>query len=374
MHIGIDASRAAVAARTGTEWYSLQVIRRLVMLDQENSYTLYSRAPLPAEIPLAPPRMAARVMPFPRLWTHARLSWEMARRSPDVLWVPAHVLPLVHPRRSVVTIHDLGYLYHPASYLLRHRLYLRLSTAWSARAATHLITVSAVTKADLVREHGVRPDKVTVVYSGVDTRFQPQVDQVVLTEVRQRYGIPGPYVLYVGTLQPRKNLVRLVEAFSQVAQEDETLRLVLAGRKGWLYDDIFATVARLGLTDRVVFTGYVPDDDVPALMAGARLFVLPSLYEGFGVPVVEAMACGVPVVCANIASLPEVAGDAALLVDPTDVDALAAAIRRALTDDDLRRELIARGLRQAARFSWDRCAAETLAVLTNLRMGESTNG
>jgi len=363
MHIGIDASRAAVAARTGTEWYSLQVIRRLVTLDAEDTYTLYSRAPLPAEVPLAPPRVTARVMPFPRLWTHARLSWEMTRRPPDVLWVPAHVLPLVHPRRAVVTIHDLGYLHHPESHPALHRLYLRLSTAWSARAATHLIAVSQATKSDLVREYDVSPDKVTVVYHGVDERFRPVDDPTTLAAVRQRYGIAGPYVLYVGTLQPRKNLVRLVEAFAQILPPLVGGVLVLAGRKGWLYDAIFETVARLGLTGRVIFPGYVDAADVPSLMAGAQLFVLPSLYEGFGLPVAEALACGVPVVCANVSSLPEVAGDAALLVDPTDVDALAGAMRRALTDEPLRRDLIARGFRQAARFSWDRCAAETLAVL-----------
>jgi glycosyltransferase involved in cell wall biosynthesis len=366
VHIGIDASRAAVATRTGTEWYSLQVIRRLVALNTEDTYTLYTRVPLPGDVPLDPPRVAARVMPFPRLWTHARLSWELARRPPDVLWIPAHVLPLVHPRRSVVTIHDLGYLYYPTGHRRLHRLYLRLSTAWSARVAAHLIAVSEATKADLVREYGVSPDKVTVIYHGIDERFQPLADPADLAAVRRRYGIAGPYVLYVGTLQPRKNLARLVEAFGQLVSREgirERFQLVLAGRKGWLYNTIFEAVARLGLTERVVFPGYVPAEDVPTLMAGAQLFVLPSLYEGFGLPVAEALACGVPVVCANASSLPEVAGDAALLVDPTDVDALAGAMRRALTDEDLRRELIARGFQQAARFSWDRCAAETLAVL-----------
>ncbi len=359
MHIGIDASRAAVAARTGTEWYSLQVIRRLVTLDTEDTFTLYSRAPLPEEIPLSLPRVTARIMPFPRLWTHARLSWEMAHQPPDVLWVPAHVLPLIHPRRAVVTIHDLGYLHYPEG----RSSYLRLSTAWSARAAAHLIAVSEATRSDLVRALHVPPAKIAVIHHGVDERFRLVTDPAALGAIRERYGLVGPYVLYVGTLRPRKNLVRLVEAFARLSIGEGRLWLVLAGRKGGLTDETLAAVKRLGLTDRVLFTGYVPDEDAPLLMAGARLFVLPSLYEGFGLPVLEAMACGVPVVCANVASLPEVAGDAALLVDPTDVAALAEAMRQALTDTDLRRDLIARGFRQAARFSWDRCAAETLAVL-----------
>jgi glycosyltransferase involved in cell wall biosynthesis len=191
-----------------------------------------------------------------------------------------------------------------------------------------------------------------------------------LAAVRNRYGLQGPYLLYVGTLHPRKNLVRLVQAFARLpallsaaGRPTPGLQLVLAGRKGWLYDDIFAQVRRLDLEDRVILTGYVPDEDLPALLSAARAFVFPSLYEGFGLPVVEAMACGTPVVCANTSSLPEVAGDAALLVDPLDEGAIAAALARLLSDDDLHRELVDRGFRQAARFSWQRCAREALAVL-----------
>jgi len=363
MHIGIDASRAAIATRTGIEWYSLQVIRRLVMLDPTDTFTLYSRLPLPAEIPVNPPRVRARVMPFPRLWTHLRLSWELARRPPDVLWVPAHVLPLIHPRRSVVTIHDLGYLRYPEG----PAPYLRLSTVWNARTATHIIAVSETTKADLMRELHVAPDRITVVYPGVDERFRPVSDPATLRAMRERYGLTGPYVLYLGTLRPRKNVVRLVEAFAQVSLslqgDGEKPHLVIAGRKSSYYDQVRAVVTRLGLSDRVIVPGYVSADDVPLLMAGARLFVLPSLYEGFGVPVVEAMACAVPVVCSTTPALAEVAGRAALLVDPTDTAALAQAMHRALTDESLRRELIAWGLERASSFSWDRCAAETLTVL-----------
>jgi len=303
-------------------------------------------------------------MPFPRLWTHVRLSWEMAHHPPDVLFVPAHVLPIVHPRRSVVTIHDLGYLHYPEAHRLLDRLYLDLSTRYNARAATHLIADSLATKRDLVERYGTNPDKVTVVYPSYDkATFQPVKVKEAIETVKARYGIAGDYILFVGTLQPRKNLIRLINAFSNLQSPISNLQLVIAGKKGWLYQEIFRRVEELGLERKVVFTGYVPEGDLPALLSGARLFVFPSLYEGFGLPVLEAMACGTPVVCSNASSLPEVAGDAAMLVDPLDVEGMAAAIERVLGDKELRAELIERGFEQARKFSWERCAREILNVL-----------
>jgi len=216
---------------------------------------------------------------------------------------------------------------------------------------------------------------------GNETTFQPVRDEEAIEAVKARYGIAGDYVLFVGTLQPRKNLIRLIEAFSpstrlRRAQSSRSgrrlsnpqspisnLQLVIAGKKGWLYEEIFQQVEELELEGKVVFTGYVVAGDLPALLSGAGLFVFPSLYEGFGLPVLEAMACGTPVICSNASSLPEVAGDAALLVDPLDVEGLAAAMERVLGDEALRAELIERGFERARKFSWERCARETLDVL-----------
>jgi len=237
-------------------------------------------------------------MPFPRLWTHVRLSWEMARCPPDVLFVPAHVLPIVHPRCSVVTVHDLGYRHYPAAHRPLDRLYLDLSTRYHVRVAAHILADSQATRDDLIREYGA-----------------------------------------------------------------ETLKLVIAGQKGWLYDRIFARARELDVEQRVIFPGYVAGADLPALLSGAQLFAFPSLYEGFGFPVLEAMACGVPVVCSNVSSLPEVAGDAALLVDPLDTGAWTTALERTLADEELRAELTTRGYAQVRRFSWQRAAEETLRVL-----------
>ncbi len=363
MLIGIDASRAAYAQRTGTENYSLFLIRALLELDQENHYRLYFSYPPAANLFPAETNVQLRTIPFPRLWTHIRLSWEMISRSPDVLFVPAHVLPLLHPRRSVVTVHDLGYLHYPQAHTRWARWYLQWSTSYNVRAAAHIIADSEVTQRDLIERCQARADKVTVVYPGYDPHFAPVRDAARLAAVQKRYGIPGAYILYVGTLQPRKNLGRLLDAYATLISQGRDVHLVIAGKKGWLHEPLFAQVRQLGLEGWVHFTGYVPQEDLPALISAARVFVLPSLYEGFGFPVLEAMACGTPVVCSNVSSLPEVAGDAAILVSPHDTAQLVQAVSRVLDDNELRHELTQKGLRQVTHFRWERCAQETLRIL-----------
>lgn len=365
MMIGVDASRATRSQRTGTETYSAEIIRRLPALVGGHRLRLYTDRPPSGELRAIGAPAEWRVMPFPRLWTHLRLSLEMVRDPPDVLFVPAHVVPLLHPRRCVVTVHDLGYIPFRDAHPTFSRWYLELSTRWNVRVAKRILADSEATRKDLARHYAVDPAKVKVVYPGYDSqRFRPATAGEVLTRVCQRYGISGPYVLFLGTLQPRKNLVRLVEAFAQV--ETGEARLVIAGQRGWMAGELFRRVESLGLTGRVLFPGYVASEDVPALLAGATLFAFPSLYEGFGLPVLEAMACGTPVICSNAASLPEVAGDAALLVDPRDTAALTWALQRLLGDETLRRELSARGLERARRFSWDSCARQVAEVLSEV--------
>jgi glycosyltransferase involved in cell wall biosynthesis len=247
MHIGIDASRAARPQRTGTEGYSLHLIQALLALDQRNEYALYfNTAPAPGLF-VEGPRCRHRVMPFPRLWTHLRLSAEMAAHPPDLLLVPAHVLPLIHPRRSIVTIHDLGYLHEPHAHRPLDRLYLDLSNRYHVREAARLLAISQATKDDLVRHYGVAPERVAVTYLAAGDEMRPVEDPARVAEVKSRYGISGDYLLYVGTLQPRKNLARLVQAFAPVAVQWPGLRLVLAGKKGWLFEELVAQVRRLGL-------------------------------------------------------------------------------------------------------------------------------
>jgi glycosyltransferase involved in cell wall biosynthesis len=360
--IGIDASRVRVAQRTGTEQYSVALLRALMALETPHRWRLYAPGPPPDDLLPLPPRWEWRTIPFPRLWTHARLSWEMVRHMPDVLFVPAHVVPLVHPRRTVVTIHDLGYLHVPDAHPGRSRRYLDWSTRWSVRAARKVIAVSDATKDDLVQTLHVPAGKIAVVHHGVrpDLRRPPEP---VIAATLTRLAIPRPYILFLGTVQPRKNLQRLIRSFRRVVAAGLPHALVIAGRLGWLAEPIQAEVAAQGLTGRVHFTGYVADDDVPTLYAGADAFAFPSLYEGFGMPALEAMACSVPVVASNTTSLPEIVGDAGLLVDPLDEAAIADALIAVLRDDTLRARLIAAGTTRVSRFSWERCARETLAVL-----------
>lgn len=365
MRIGIDASRALLAQRTGTENYSLQLIQHLLTLAEqegkEHSFVLY--CPEKPQQGLFPKDgWQERVIPFPRLWTHVRLSWEMLWDKPDVLFVPAHVIPLVHPKASVVTIHDLGHLYYPETYPKNTLRYMTWATEHNVKTARHIIADSEATKRDIVRHFSVSQDRINVVYPGVSPLFHTNHPPAALAAVRERYGIKGPYILYVGTLHPRKNLERLLEAFVKTKRERGLEEhLVIAGRLGWLPEGILQRLEEVG--EAVTLAGYVPDSDLPLLYAGATLFVLPSLFEGFGMPVLEAMACGAPVLAADTSSLPEVVGDAGVFFDPHDVNQLAESLVWLCQHPDELDELRAKGLARAQEFTWEEAARRTLQTL-----------
>jgi glycosyltransferase involved in cell wall biosynthesis len=361
MIIGIDASRSTAVHRTGTEAYSLHLIRALLSLPTQYRFRLYFNvAPEPGLFP-AGQNAEFRVISLPRLWTHVRLAAEITRDRPDILFVPAHVLPLAFGGRAVVTVHDLGYRYFPQAHPRLKRLYLDWGTRWNGRRAAVIVADSEATRQDLIAHYGIAPGKIVVAYPGYDETLHPVSEPERLAAVRQRYGIPGDYVLYVGTLQPRKNLIRLVDAFASLSYPE--VRLVLAGSPGWLSAPIVERAQQVG----AILTGYVPGADKAALLSGASAFLFPSLYEGFGFPVLEAMSCGVPVVCSSTSSLPEVVGGvdepAALLVDPLDTAELAAGIQRILHDSTLRTDLIQRGFHNIKRFSWRNCAVQVLAAI-----------
>jgi len=358
--IGIDASRAALARRTGTETYAYQLIQALADLTSaELRLRLYTPRPPAAETWPSSPFVETRIIPFPRLWTHVRLAAEVARRPPDVLFVPAHVLPWYCPAPAVVTVHDLGYLYHPEAHPFFQRRYLDWSTRRHARLARRLIADSEATRADLIKHYQANPRLISVVHLGYDPALKPVSDSA---SVKARYNIRGDYLLYIGTLQPRKNLLRLLEAFYRVGQS-YPVSLVLAGGKGWLYETIFERVQTLGLSERVILPGFIAEEDKAALISGALVYVYPSLYEGFGLPLLEAMACGAPILTSNVSSMPEIAGDAALLVDPYDVEAMAEALMRLLSDAGLRQTLIEKGFQRLPNFSWGKAAQQVLQIL-----------
>ncbi|MGQ9489414.1 MAG: glycosyltransferase family 4 protein [Anaerolineae bacterium] len=325
----------------------------------------------------------------------ARLGFDRLLPGATLFHATEHLLLPLRRVPTVLTVHDLIFRRYPQHHKPLNRWYLNATMPLFCRRADRIIAVSEQTKRDVVAAYGIPAEKITVIYEAADLRFRPQPAELVAT-VRQRYHLPARYLLFVGTIEPRKNLGRLLAAFERLQADGLTDALVIVGKRGWLYDDFFARLENSPAKGAVIFPGFVPDADLPAIYAGAQALAFPSEFEGFGLPVLEAMACGTPVVCSNTSSLPEITsppdrrsseekgsvpplpsqggeaergGDptqrgrpAALLIDPLDVDALTDALRRVLADPALAADLRLRGLAQAAQFSWERAAAETVAV------------
>jgi len=291
----------------------------------------------------------------------ARVGFDRLLPSAELFHATEHLLLPLWSVPTILTVHDLIFRHLPEHHKPLNRWYLNLTMPLYCRRATRIITISEHSRRDLVAAYGLPPDKITVIYEAAAPRFRPQPSEAV-NAVRARYGLPDRYLLFVGTIEPRKNLTRLLDAFETVHAEGLSDGLVIVGKRGWLYGDFFARLEASPAREAILLPGYVPDADLPAVYAGAQVSVLPSLYEGFGLPVLEAMACGTPTVASNAASIPEVGGEAALYFDPTDLETMTQTIRRVLCETALRERMQARGLAQAARFSWERAARETLAV------------
>ena len=374
MHIGLNAHLLSLAETyrgAGINWYVYNLLTHLPRVDRDNRYTAFL-----GDGRFTSPELALKLARLPTSRPVVRIFWEqvvqpfaLRKERVDLLHALAFVVPLLSPCSSVVTIYDLSFLLYPESFKRFKRFYLGLFTRLSARRARRIIAISESTKRDVVRLLGVPPEKVEVVYCGIDEAFRPlAADQVAA--FRSKHGLPECFILFVGTIEPRKNVTRLIEAFADLRSFDVTqdrfamsdLRLVIGGAKCWFYQDVFARVEELGLEGQVMFPGYIPVSELPLWYNAAELFVYPSLYEGFGLPPLEAMACGTPVVTANTSSLPEVVDEAGLTVDPLDVEGLAQAMRRVLDDEALRQEMRERGLKRAEGFSWTKTAQETVQV------------
>ena len=354
MHIAIDASRTTVARVTGTERYALELIRAIIEQNTDHQITLYFRDAPPANLLPASPLVKQRVIPFRRAWSHLRFAAALWQDHPDVTFVPAHTLPLAFPGRAVVTVHDLGYKHFPQSHPVRSRLYLDWTTRFSARRATIVLADSQATADDLHRFYGTDYAKIRVVYPGVQPPMESRAQ-----DVRAKYRLPTRYFLFLGTLQPRKNIARIVRAYGHYRQRAQNpAELVLAGKKGWLFDESWVRDV-----EGVHITGYVDENDKGALYTGAQALVFTTLYEGFGFPVLEAMHCGTPVIASTTSSLPELVGDAGLLVDPLDVEAIANAMLELDQNEALAETLRERGYKQVERFSWARAAEQALNAL-----------
>ena len=361
LHVALDA-RTATDHFPGIGRYVVNLAHALARIAPGLPISLlYGPSANPTRLSLpALPRLDCSASPF-----SLRQQWvvpgQLRRARAALYHSPYYLMPYRPGVPTIVTIYDLIPLVHPQCFSAAQRLIYRLAHLLALQTADIILAISQATKADLIRYCHLSPERVVVTPLAADAHFTPQSPESIAS-VRQRYALPGNYVLYFGSNKPHKNLVRLLEAWEDCRLQIADCKLVIAGHWDARYPQAKAMVERLALADRVVFLGPVPEEDLPALYSGATLFVFPSLYEGFGLPVLEAMACGAPVICSNTSSLPEVVEDAALMVNSLDTEELATAMSRVLADETLRQEMRQKGLAQAARFSWERTARETLAV------------
>jgi len=368
MIIGIDGNEANVKNRVGIGEFAFGVINGLHDLDEKNQYRIYLKQPPLADLPGESKNWQYRVFGPQFLWTQWRLPLEisLARPGLGVFFSPSHYAPRFCPVPSVISIMDLWHHHHPDQFNKKDIYQLKKWEAYSVKKSSQIITISEFTKSEIIKFYHYSKKKITVAYPGIESVSSIKYLVSSIKKIKIKYGIEKDYILYLGTLQPKKNLIGLINAFSILNTKYliQNTNLVIAGKKGWLYEEIFNKVKDLGLEEKIVFTDFVPDEDKNALIAGAKCFVLPSLYEGFGIPVLEAMRLGVPVAISKVASLPEVGGKAAFYFDPKNPESIAETIGKVLKLSVLdRKKTIEAGKARVREFTWEKCARKILKVL-----------
>jgi glycosyltransferase involved in cell wall biosynthesis len=357
--------------RAGVSRYIYNLLTHVLREDPEGEYTVLvnSRSALLLSCKLKRSRLPTDHPLVRILWEQILQPLELIQEGIVLLHSPVNVQPLFLPCRGVLTVTDLSFWGFPEAFRTSQRVYQRQFTRLSVHRAHRVIAISNSTAQDLMRFFGVPAERISVVFPGVDERYKPIRDEARLTQLRHSRNLPRRFILFVGTLEPRKNLVTLLQAYQRFRASNRDYQLVLAGGKGWLYEPIFAAIEELGLQGDVIVPGFVPEDELPLWYSAADIFVYPSLYEGFGLPPLEAMACGTPVIVSNTSSLPEVVGEAGLLVAPRDPDEWASALLGLTRDSDLRADMASRGLARAQEFSWARMARETIQVYRDVLSG-----
>jgi len=372
MIIGIDASRAFIEKRTGIEEYSYQVIKNLRNKLDGHRVVLYVRRGQSATIadgPLSfPSNWKIKIINCPRLWTQIGLSLEMFWHPVDVLFVPAHTVPIIHPKNTIVTIHGLEYETVPQGYSRWERFYMRLVIKNSCKWANQIISVSRNTKQDLINLYKVDSEKIQVIYEGYEDNFKFQISNFKSNPNDQisNFKKYKPYLLFIGRLEMRKNIIGIIKTF-EILKEKYNIphKLVLAGKGGHDFFEIDLKIRTSKYKDEIILPGFVKDEDKFALIAGADVFMFPTFYEGFGIPALEAQSVGVPVVTSNLSSMPEVVGNSAILVDPTEPEFIAQRTHDLLSDNNLRDDIIKKGYENVRRFSWEECAEKIANVIEN---------
>jgi glycosyltransferase involved in cell wall biosynthesis len=367
-NIWIDGFEANQLQRVGSGQIGIELLRNIEKLDHKNSYTILLASPPLPDLPKERRGFRYKILKPNKLKTFLAIPLEVFRTKdkPDVIFSPTHYIPRFTKIKRVAMIFDLSFLHFPAMFNKRDLYQLINWTKYSVKNSNHLITISQFSKKDIVKSYGIDKNSVTVAYPGYNSdHFYPVNSQDKIKKVLDKYNINQPYILYTGTIQPRKNLVRLIQSFAKI----EGMKLVIAGkysgvgRQAWMTDEILDAPKKFGIENKVIFTNYVPTEDLPLLMNGALAYILPSLWEGFGIPPLEAMACGTPVIVSDVSSLPEVVGDAGLLINPESTDQIEQAIRVISTDKKLHDKLSLKSLERAKRFSYKKMAKEVIKVL-----------
>lgn len=373
MIVGIDGNEANVSQRVGVNTYAWEILKNLQKLEDirngKHSLIVYLKEKPLGDMPKETGKFKYKIIPVASFWIITRLMPYLWRNSDavDVLFSPSHYTVPFAPLPRICSIMDLGYLKFSEQFRKKDFWQLKVWSAISIFVSKAIIAISNATKDDIVRQYPLSRRRVYVTHLGYDSRkFNTRISDENVRQVKNRYAIVDDYILYLGTLKPSKNIEGLLEAYSLLPTDYNQTKLVIAGKKGWLYDSIYEKVEELGLKDRVIFTDFVREDDKPALIKGAKVFVIPSFWEGFGLDALSAMAVGTPVVSANVGSLPEVVGNAGILVDPRDTKSIAAGIKEVLSASSKKyNRIVAAGLLQAKEFSWEKTARQTLDILKN---------
>lgn len=373
MYIGIDGNEANVNNKVGVNYYAYEILWALYKLNNKNKiknrFLIYLKAPPLVGMPPENGYWKYKLLKGKGVWILTKLMpYLIFNKKPDVLFSPSHYLPPLSLIPMICTIHDLGYLKFSEQFKKRDFWQLKIWTAISIIVSKYVISVSNSTKDDIVRHYPFASKKIEVVHHGYDyLSYRLNISDMFVRHVRRKYGIDKKYILFLGTLKPSKNIENLLQAFSEIKKHSSDYRLVIAGKKGWLFDSIFQNVKKLNLEKDVIFTGYIEEKDKPAIIAGSSMFILPSYWEGFGMDILNAMACGVLVIASKVASIPEVLGEAGIYIDPYDTKSISEGIMRVINMDGREyNRIVKKGLIQAQKFSWLKSAEMTLMVLKNI--------
>lgn len=357
-------SKSGLPNRVGSSEFTFQLVSELSRIDNKNEYVIYIPRKPSSDMPRETENWQYKIITSSKLWTIFGLTRELIRRPKlDLFFSPTHYGPLYTPCPEIISILDLSYKYFPDLFKKKDLLQLNIWGKYSLKKSAKALTISESSKRDIINEYGISEAKIKVIPVGI----KENLTIMERSEFNKKYNVKNPYILYVGTLQPRKNIVRLVEAFSKISKTQKELELFIVGRKGWNYDEILNSPKKFEVENKVRFLDSVEDNDLPAFYKNAELFVLPSLYEGFGLPILEAMKYGCPVVTSDISSLPEAGGDAAIYFDPENVEDIMQKIVNVLNDKDLKSRMIRRGHEQIKKFSWEKSAREVLSVFEEVK-------